>query len=174
MAEARKREKILTIITVSIALIAFIYSVVIERVVLRWKMLNEEIESRKNLLIGDAELLSRYENIKEEYMKNPIFKVKGANEEEAIARVLSEIEAISNKASCYITNIKPRTTRYIGNYREISFDVSIESGITELSRFMYETEVSKEILRIRRFTTSSKSGPAKSLKTTFIISKIIQ
>ena len=114
-----------------------------------------------------------YRSLEADYVKYRDFIEVGKNEEEEFASALGELEDLSQKSSCRIVNVKPRASKRLGNYREISFEVTTEGNINELSRFIYEVETSERYLRIRRFTMVSKSGQAGSLKATFLISKII-
>ena len=168
-----KREKVLLSICIILATIAIAYSLAIEPVIVHWKTLNNQIESKAILLIRNTKLLNMYKTLKEEYVQYRDFIKVSENEERELAKALGEMENISKKSSCYIANVKPRTSKKLGSYKEISFEVTAEGSINELSRFMYEIETSKEYLRIRRFIITSKSGPARRLKGTFLISKIL-
>ncbi len=172
MYNISNREKILLSITISFVITALFYNLIVEPLISRWRAFNGQIESKKALLNKNKRLLAAYKILEEEYIKYPVV-LGGKNEEEEIARALGEIENVSKKSSCYIVNLKPRASKKIGNYKEISFDVTTEGSIDEFTRFMYEVETSKKMLRIRRFTITSKTGPSAKLKCVFLISKII-
>lgn len=168
-----KREKTLLFISVGVAAAAVFYNVIVEPLVIKWKTVNGQIEAKIILLSKNKGLLSRYKTLEEEYINYPVLLKSGRNEEEELAGALGEIEGISKKTACFIINIKPKASKKFGNYKEISFDVTTEGSIDEISRFMYEIETSEKILRIRQFTITSKSGTSKNLKASFLISKIM-
>lgn len=168
-----RNEKILLSICIVLGTVAVTYNLFIEPVVFRWKALNDGIESKTSVLIKNTRLLQIYKALQEEYEKYQGAIDTTRNEEEEFARSLGEIENISKKSSCRVENIKPHTPKKVGKYKEISFEVSAEGTIGQISRFLYEIETSKQNLRIRRFTLTSKSGVQTNLRGTFLISRII-
>ena len=168
-----KRERTLFLATAIIAIIAILYNFVAEPFVKDWKTLNARIRAKRTLLSKNTRLLTRYQILEEEYVKYPALTEVIESEEEKLAMALGEIEKISKKSSSRILNIKPHIPKKVGNYMEISFDVTAEGAPAEISRFLYEIETSEESLRIRHFTLTARSGASGKLKAVFLISKII-
>ncbi|MFC1624073.1 hypothetical protein ACFL28_01960 [Candidatus Omnitrophota bacterium] len=168
-----KREKGILLLTIALGAGALFYNLIIEPVIVRWRTLDEEIHSRSALLAKDARLLKAYSSLEEKYAKYNDVLESNQDEEEPLTNALGEIESISKKSSCRIVNIKSRASKELDGYREMSFDVIAEGNIDEFLRFLYEIETSKETLRIRRFTITSKSDRSGKLKGIFLISKII-
>ena len=168
-----KREKTILSICVILGVTAIAYSLIIEPFIMRWRTLNDQIESKIALLIKNTRLLKMHKALEAEYAKYHGFMEISEDEEKELAKALGEIENVSAKSSCNIANIKPRASRKLGNYKEIFFEVTAEGSISELAQFLYEIETSREYLRIRHFTIMSKAGPPDKLKGTFLISKII-
>ena len=167
------REKNLLFGAITIALLALGYTMILEPFILHWKTLNDRIDAKLTTLIKDTRLLNMYKTLEAEYVKYRDFLEVGKNEEEEFASALSEIESVSGKSACHIVNVKPRSSKILGNYKEISYEVTAEGSIHELSRFAFEIETSDKYLRIRRFTIASKTGSSGILRGTFLISKII-
>ena len=168
-----KREKTILIIAAICAVIALSFNFFIEPLVVKWKVLNDTMLSKEKLLKGNMLLLQRYDDLEREYSKYPKLIKREAAEEKEVQAVLSEIEKISKKSSCYILNIKPRATRQISQYKEISFEVTVEGDMPQSLKFMYGIETSETLLKIKRFIIASTSGSTGTLKSTFIISKLL-
>ena len=164
------RERILVTASLVLAAIAIGYNVVIEPLMRNWKRLNSQIDAKATVLVKDMRLLRMYKRLETEHSKYRDFITTTKKEEELLAHVLSEIENISKKTSCYIANVKPRTTKKVGNYKEISFIVTAEAAVDKLAKFLYAVETSKELLRVRHFAITPKSGRQGTLKSTFHIS----
>ena len=167
------RERTLLIGAVIIAVMALLYVLVLEPLAIQWKSLDSQIDAKVTALMKDTRLLAMYSALERDYEKYRGFIDAGKDEDEEITSALGEIESISQESACYIVNVKPRSAKTVGNYKEISFEVTTEGTIGEIARFIYEIEMSEKYLRIRRFTILSKSGPAGNLKAVFLISKII-
>ena len=171
MLSGRERKLVAAIVT--LAVFAVGYGLIIEPVVSNWKMLSSEIEAKAQVLAKDMRLLKMYARLEAEYDKYRDFIATTKNEEEELAGALSEIESISKKANCHISNIKPRATKRIGNYKEVSFAVTAEGTVETLSRFLYSVETSRRLLKVGHFAMMPKSGAKGTLKATFHISKIL-
>lgn len=167
------REKTLFLIIIIMIGAALLYGFVAEPIFMRWKNLDDRIKSKLAYMAKSRRLLNRYKTLEEEYINLPSPGDAMESEEREIAKTLAAIENISNSSSCRIQNVKPRASRKIGSYRAIAFEVTAEGTIGEFSRFLYEIETSKEMLRIKHFTVTSKSGYPGTLKGIFLISKII-
>jgi len=168
-----KRERILFAACIVLAAMAMIYSLLIDPVVNRWKILNTQISAKKAQLIKNTRLLSMYKTLEAEHAKYQGVVELGTNEEEEQRKALSTIEDVSRKTACHIFNIKPRPSKKLGNYKEISFEVTVGGGIGEISQFLHEIETSREHLRIRQLTITSRLSASEKLKGIFLISKII-
>ena len=168
-----KRERLVLTITISIAALAAAYVVVIEPMAGEWNKSSDEIKTKKARIVKNRILLARFKYLKKEYEKYPDLIAAVESEEKEVAKALSSMEDASRASSCPIADVKPRTSKKIGAYKEILFEVTTESGINELTRFLYDIETSKGMLRVKHFTIASKSGVAGNLKGSLLIGKII-
>lgn len=168
-----KRERTLLAVCIILGGGAVLYSLIVEPLATGWKTLNGRIEAKLSELGKDTRLFKMYEMIEEEYVEYGEFITSGRNMEEAQAAALGKIEEFSKSASCRIVNVKPRSPKKIGNYKEISFVVTAEGAIDRLSHFLYVIETSKELLRVKHFAITPRSGSPDALRGTFVISKVI-
>lgn len=169
-----KRERYLATATVSIVLIAVVYGLIIRPAAARWKNLSNQIRSRVNTLEKDSAILAGRKIIESEYARLSKYARPAKSEEQAIADTLSFIENVSRNDSCRIVNIKPVGTKDSGYYKEIVIDVNAEADIGQFSKFLYDMENPRDnLINIKDFALSAKSGQPGVLKGTFLISKIL-
>lgn len=169
-----EREKKLALATVLIVSIAVAYAFVIAPLAAKWKGMNNQIRSKVNMLETDFKMLANQKFLGEEHAKLSKYARAVKSEEEAVADTLAYIENISRNDACLIINIKPIGITKADSYREILIDISAEAGINQFSKFLYDIENPRDtLIGIKRFTISSKSGQADTLKGTFLISKIL-
>ena len=172
LRDLSKREKIIMFVTAALIVAALTYNLAIEPLVERWRTLDAQIAAKVTVLMKNKLLLQKYKSLESEYTKYPALLDEGISEGGDLAITLREIENISKKSSCHIANVKPQTSKKLGKYKEISFDLSVEGGIEEITRFLYEVETSKNCLRVRRFSITPKSGDPTKLKGTLLVSKL--
>lgn len=168
------REKYLALATILIAFGAMIYNIVIGPISKRWAELNSEIASKVSILKKDLKLLSAYKAQESDYKEFSRYLKTAGKEEEELARVLNEIETASRDSACILVSVKPQGTKDLASYKELLIDVTQEGDMSRFSKFLFNIENSKSImLKIKRFTMSSKSSEANTLRGTFLISKIL-
>ncbi len=169
-----KREKRLAIITFSLILAALVYIFIIAPLLSGWGGLNNQVRMKIGMLEKDLRILANQTALKAEYSKLSKYAKSGASDEQTISDTLSYIENVSRNDSCFIVNIKPIGVTSSSSYKEILIDVTVEAGIAQFSKFIYDMENPRDVLiNIKRFTLSSKSGQTGMLKGTFFISKIL-
>lgn len=168
------RERYIALATFLIILVALTYNFIIEPVSRRWVHLDNEIASKINTLKKDSKLLSMYKTLESDYAKVSQYVKSQKREEEELTAILTEIETVSRNSSCLIVSIKPIGTKNFPSYKEVLIDATAEANINQFSKFLYEMENSKNmILKVKRFTLSSKSGQQDTLRGAFLISKIL-
>lgn len=169
-----KREKYTAFATFAIAIIALIYSFIIEPVSKRWRFFNSEIRSKTRTLERDLKIMANSKAIESDYAKFSKYVKIAKSEEETIADILAYIENVSRNNSCFIINIKPAGTKSLGSHKELLIDLTAEANMAQFSKFLYDIENSKDmLLRVKRFNISSKYNQTGILKGTFLISKIL-
>ena len=169
-----KRERYLAIITLSVVLIAVVYAFLIAPLSMVWKNLNNQIRSKINTLEKDSNILANQNALESDYAKLSKYAKSGRSDEQAAADTLTYIENVSRNDSCFIINIKPVGVTNGPSYKEILTDVTAEASMEQFSKFLYDIENPRDnLINIKRFTISTKSGQTGPLKGTFLISKIL-
>lgn len=167
------RERLFFYLGIVILIGLFLYFVVIEPAWNEWQNLNEEIYSKERLLLKNLKILSQREQIAslyDRYAEN--IKMKGSDQEE-IAVILREIENVARSSKVYITDIKPLKVDNKEFYKEYFVELEAEGGISNLTKFIYDLQSSKQILKVRRLNLNAKAGKGDMLKGHIIVTKIL-
>lgn len=169
-----KRERFIALAAVSFIALAILYNFIIEPVTRQWQSLNSQMESKASALKTGIAIVSARKTIEENYSKFSKYVRSEKNEEESVAEVLAYLETLSRSDSCLILNIKPVGTKDFDTYKELLVDLSCEGDSSQLTKFLYDIENTKNmILKIRHFSLTAKAGQDGALRGTFLISKII-
>lgn len=151
-----------------------IYGLIVEPFAGKWKRMDSAVKAKTISIIKSSDILARYEEAEKKYPAHPaLLAEKSGTEEEEVAGILGEVESISKNSACNILNIKPRQSKKIGDYKELSCDISAEGDMNTFTRFIYGVENSAGLLKVKSFSITSKSASSGVLKATFIISKVI-
>ena len=168
-----KREKFLAIAAVSVALVAIVYNFIIDPIIGQWSELDKKIKDKEAVVKKYSRILRDKEAIekrKAAYAKYLESKRLTPEEESAIA--LSLIERTAHTTHVQITNIKPLTYKSFGNYSEFTFRVAAESKITELTKFIYDLQLSDQLLKVERMVLRAKENDPATIKSILNITKI--
>lgn len=169
-----KRERTIAIVTAVIIGTAIFYNMLIEPVARSWRRLDKELKVKMNSLKKDMAILPSCKAIESDYAKFSVYTRAKKNEDEDVADMLSAIEALSRQDSCRIINIKPAGIKKSGSCKEIMVDLNMEGALAQISKFLYDVEVQKNmVMKVHRFTINSTSDPKSALKGSFLISRIV-
>lgn len=169
-----KRERYLALATLSLVSIALVYVFIIEPITAIWKSLDSQIRSKINMLEKDSRLAVNKKAIESEYAKFSKHGRSSKSNDQEVAETLTFIESVSKNDACLIVNIKPIDIKDADSYKEILIDVTVEAQVSQLAKFLYDIENPREnLIDIKRFSVSSKSGQTGALKSTLLISKAL-
>ena len=168
-----KREKIAVFGCVLLVGAAVFYNFGVEPFVGYWGVLHSEARAKKEAFRKDVRILASRHALQKTYLKYSKYLNSKKDEGEAIAEVLEYLETVSQKDSCFITNIKPAGIKDLGTHKEILIDISSEASVHSFLNFLYHVEnASDMLLKVKRFTLSAKSGQPGTLKGSFLIGKV--
>lgn len=168
-----KREKLLAISTISVALIAIVYNFVIEPIINQWNTLDKKIRDKEIILKRHSRILrdkDDIERLRAEYAK--YFEANKLTPEEESALALSCIEKMARQTNVRITNIKPLLSKSFENYNRFTFRVATESKLTELTKFIYDLQSSDQLLKVERMVLRAKENEPAVIKAILNITKI--
>ncbi len=173
MKKISKRERVFAITTVAVAVAALVFNFVAEPLVRRWRTLDKKIREKEILLAKHTRILRNKNLITRQHERyGEYFQSQRATPEEESADVLSAIERIARSAGVRITNIKPLAIKKFENYSKYTFRVTSECDIKALTKFMYDLQASKQLLKIERMVIRPKEKQADVVKAVTHITKI--
>lgn len=168
-----KRERKIFYLAILIIVGVLSYITVIEPLWQKWQELNKSISSQEIQLLKNLKILAQRDVIAQLYDKYAEnIKMKGSVEEET-AVILREIENIARTSNTYITDIKPLRVQDMEFYKEYYVELESEGSISNLARFIYDLQNSKQILKVKYLRLNPKDETAEVLKGYMIVTKIL-
>lgn len=149
------------------------YILVIEPVWTKWQDLNKEVSNKEIQLLKNLKILAQRDIIAQLYDKYAEdIKMKGSVEEET-AVILREIENIARTSNTHITDIKPLRVQDMEFYKEYYVELESEGSISDLAKFIYDLQNSKQILKVKYLRLNPRDETAEVLKGYMIVTKIL-
>lgn len=170
----KPREKIIAIATAAVAGGALIYNFAVEPMLASRRTETSEVESRAGAFNKSRKIFEDYGRIESEYKELTRFATAEKGEDDAVAAMLTYIEDIARRDSCFIVNVKPAGSKTFARSKEIMVDVTAEGDIEQFSKFIYDLEHPRiMMMKIKRFSLASKGAASGGLRGSFIISKTL-
>lgn len=172
LSNLSKRERLILFLTVSVSALAVVYVSAVEPLSARFNKLNSEITLKKRKLEKIYQLLGHREKIETEYEKLVRAAIKENSDEEIIASILNQMEAIARGSGVQINNVRPDRVKEEAGYKRLSIEVSTESNTDALFKFIYNLETSPALLKIERLQISPSRKQDGLVEATFSIVRI--
>ncbi len=160
-----KKEKI----GLGIVVIIFLF-VVTEKIIIA--PITHAFKSVDNKIAGSYQQLNRYEEsmklegvIKKEYLTyNSSFKNKGSDEEN-LSFMLNQIESIARQSDILLLDVKPQPPKKNDFYKEYLVEVSLQSKIEGIIKFIYNLNSDPGVFRVEKIklNTLDKSNNIKCI-----------
>lgn len=165
------REKLIAYISAAAIFLGTVNSFIIEPVVARNTMLNNEIKLARLKLKKYSMLLKKEEYIKNRYSKFNLNLPVSGRQEDRLVNVLSELEKIAQNSAIQIVDMRPQTSEGAGKYKEIMVDLKAEAAMEAYTKFIYDIENSQLILRVKKLQLNAKTN-SSTLEGIFSISAV--
>ena len=138
--------------------------------------LDREILSLKSKIVKTKTLLGKKTEIGQELQDYAasVIEDKGLSSQQRGARILMEMERLASQSKVRISDIKPLPVKEGEYSKELVIQLKIESGIKELSDFLYKIRGSQEILNIESLQINVKSSDSAALDTLLEIQYILK
>ena len=168
-----KREKFIFYIVMCALAIAFVYNFAAEPLTRKWSDMDREILAKKIKLEKYIKLISKVPGYSNEYSRYALQSSAEKSDEEQMASILSFVESTAGKTNVYINSLKPDSIKSEKYYKNFLVEVSVEAGMNDLTRFLYEIENSSRFLRVKSIDISARQGQDNSVKGRVLISGIL-
>lgn len=167
----RERYGIYFAAIVVIGVISYIF--VVEPMWTKWQEFNNTIANKEAQLLKNRKILAQEDDISKLYDKYAgDIKMQGSVEEET-ATILREIENIARSSKTYITDIKPQRVQDMEFYKEYFIELEAEGDISNIAKFIYDLQNSKQILKVRYLRLNPRDDTGDVLKGYMIVTKIL-
>ncbi|MDD5194416.1 MAG: type 4a pilus biogenesis protein PilO [Candidatus Omnitrophica bacterium] len=173
LAHLSKREKLVLYVAVAIIFVTLLDRLIIGPITLRIKLLNKEIEDTQRTIETNSHILAQKDRILAESAKYASFLNSNKSEDEEVTALLKEIEAIANKASVYLVDMKPAPAKEEGATKKYIVTVTCEGQMDQIIDFIYNIESSSKLLVIEKYEISPKSQESSVAVAGMTVSKTI-
>ena len=168
-----KKEKIGLSVAFTFLALAFLDRLLISPVRTKFNALNQQIRIGEKQLGGDMRNINQKKSIGEEYEQYfPYIRRSGSDEEE-VAKILGEIEALARKSSVYLVDMKPRKPREVEFYKEYTVEIEAEGYMESLMSFIYQLNTSSQLLRVETLRLNLTKGDSNVLSASMLITKVL-
>ncbi|MDD5218592.1 MAG: hypothetical protein PHN49_03025 [Candidatus Omnitrophica bacterium] len=166
--------KILLFVAVGIVFLFFMDQLVLGPILTRMKIMDAEIEAKKETIRRNMRILSFKESILKEYASYNEYLDSGEKtQEEIVGALLRKIETLAKQQNISIINIRPGDVIENPVFQEYRTSLECEGTLTDLLTFMNLLEESDYLFQITRYKMSPKSKGAEVIKCEMDIARIL-
>lgn len=168
-----KKEKIGLSVAFAFLALAFLDRLLISPVRTKFNALNQQIRISEKQLGGDMRNINQKKFIGEEYEQYLPYIRRSGSDEEEVAKILGEIEALARKSSVYLVDMKPRKPREVEFYKEYTVEIEAEGYMESLMSFIYQLNTSSQLLRVETLRLNLTKGDSSVLSASMLITKVL-
>ena len=168
-----KKEKIGLVAAAIVVALVIIDRLVISPIGNRVRRLNQEIKFSETKLSRDLRNINNKDLIEREYNKYKNYvKKTSASDEEDVANVLGEIEALARSSGVSLVDIKPQAPKQTDLYKEYAVEVEVEGGMEQVITFLHNLNSSTHLLRTLKLRIGLKERESSVIKASLLVTKI--
>ena len=156
----------------------FVFMTLLDRLVIypvssKMNWLKRESEEKESSIRENLHILAQKDKILLQSSQYASFFSAVQSEEEEITAILGEIEALANKSSVYLLDLKPAGQKESGLARKYMVNLNCEAKMEQMIDFMYNIENSNRLLIIEKYQMNPKSKESSIAKCSVGVSKIV-
>jgi Tfp pilus assembly protein PilO len=170
---SRKEKLILSVACVCVVL-ALVDRMVVAPIISKLDSLKGQIRQKEETIKRNLHIVSQKERVEHEVQKFSSYFNALASEEENVTVFLKELEALANKSSLSIVDMKPAGIKEDDNkVKKCVVTLSGEGQMEQIMDFMYNVENSSSLLTVERYQINPKSRETSVAQCSMTISKIL-
>lgn len=174
LARLNKREKAILYVAVTFILFLLLFNFIIYPIYSKIHSLGSQIREREKSINTNLRIISQKDKIVNERRRYASFLRRPASDEEGMTSLLKQVEALANKSSLYVVDMKPggikedkdKTKRYIVN-------LTGEGQMEQIVEFIYNVENADELLMVEKYQINPKTRESSVAECAIVISKIV-
>ena len=168
-----KKEKIGLSFSFAIVSLALLDRAIVSPIRSRFQRINQAIAIGEKQLGHDLRNIRQKDQIAAEFEKYVQYVQRSGSDEEEVAKILGEIEALARQSNVYLVDMKPQTPKEVDFYKEYAVEIEAEGDMTALVRFLYQMNTSVQLLRVEKLRLNSRKSGDPVLKSSMLITKIL-
>lgn len=168
-----KKEKIGLSMASLIMAVAFVDRLIVSPIRGRFQKIDQEIKINEKQLGHDLRNVHLKDQIEEEFEKYVGYVERSGSDEEETAKILGEIESLARSSNVYLVDVKPQLPKKVDFYKEYSVEIEAEGVMEDLTMFLHQINVSKQLLRIEKLRLNTQENEEKALKSSMLITKVL-
>jgi Tfp pilus assembly protein PilO len=166
------RERNVLYVTAFFVSLTLLDRLIISPIASKMQSLDEEIQQKESDIRKNLRIFAQKDRILSETAKYAVYLNSLKYDEESMNSILKEIEAIANKSSVYIVDMKPAAIKELGATKKYMVNLECETQMEQLTDFMYNIENSSKLFRIERYQITPKSKESSIARCSMSISKL--
>ena len=167
------KEKLGLSLAFAVMAIALLDRLIIGPVRVRFQRINQAIKTSEKQLAHDLRNVHQKGQISKQFDKYVEYVQRSGSDEEEVAKILGEIESLARQSKVYLANMKPQTPKEIDFYKEYAVEIEAEGEISSLVAFLYQLNMSTQLLRVEKLRLSSNKKGDKMLKASMLIIRVL-
>jgi Tfp pilus assembly protein PilO len=168
-----RKEKVGLSLAFVFMIVAFFDRLIVSPIRGRVQQINQNIQISEKQLALDLRNVHQQDQIEKEFEKYVGFVERSGSDEEEVAKILGEIEALSRQSEIYLVDMKPQSPKDIDFYKEYNVEIEVEGEMIPFTKFLHQLNASPQLLRIKKLRLTSKEEGEKVLKSSMVITKVL-
>ena len=166
--------KKLLAVTLIFVVVALFDRLLIGPTMSRMAAIDQDIAKEENLIKQDLHFLGYKNKILKEAQVFESYVVKNLpGEEEIIAGFLKKLEMLANKAGVTLIKVTPSTGTQEKEYLKYRADLECSGKLADVVAFMHLVGTSSDLMKVVKFSFSSKKSDSDEIKAVLTVDKII-
>jgi len=167
------KEKIGLSIALVFVAVASLDRLLIDPIRGKFQRINQAIKISEKQLGHDLRNVRQRDQIAGQFEKYVQYVQRSGSDEEEVAKILGEIEALARQSNVHLADMKPQTPKEIDFYKEYFIEIEAEGEIASLTKFLHQLNTSSQLLRVEKLRLNSRKKGDKTLKASMLITKIL-
>jgi Tfp pilus assembly protein PilO len=168
-----KREKTFVYATALIVFFAAVDRLVYYPIVNHFNELDQEILKQEEQIRKNWRSLAVREAVLKSFSAYEGYALTAGSDEEEVANLLNEIEALARKTGLSLINVKPKPLTKEEVWKRYPVEVEVETEWAPLFKFIYELYSSKFLLRVKYIRLVPKGRLTAEVKGYLLINKSV-
>lgn len=173
LSHLSKREKSIALAVLVLALIFLFYNFILDPAFRKISSLNIKITAQEAKLKKNIKVLSQETRVVEQYKQYADLLRLKTSEEQAMAKLLSEIEAVAQGINIRILDMKPQKIKTMDFYKNFSVVLIIDGQLKDVTRFLYSLQNLPQLIRVDKLQLEKESAYQPELKASLQVSKVL-